>query len=117
MTTSNPAAKTVRHVVHLKATVSRLGVHDGVLGANAAVTVDVASAHQPIGVAVVVHWAEPIRTCTLGHAQLPPDAKTIAIRTSRAAPLAETDVYGFESMALYDSWLRSEMASDNPSSP
>lgn len=105
MTTSLPVAQTAGHHIHLKATVSRSDVHDGQLGANAIVTVDTASGERPITVAVVVHWAEPIRTCVLGDAPVAPGAKTVAVRISRAAALAKIDAYGFETMAAYVTWL------------
>jgi hypothetical protein len=74
----------------------------------------VASAPQPVGFAVVVHWPEQIRHCTLGDAGVPHDAETVTIRVSRSAPLAEVDVYGFPNFGAFVQWLYSALGVGNP---
>src|SRR3954463_4587919 len=101
MTRSHHAPQSTAPYVHLKASVPRLAVADGVLQPHALVKVDVASAPQPVGFAVVVHWPEQIRHCTLGDAGVPHDAETVTIRVSRSAPLAEVDVYGFPNFGAF----------------
>jgi hypothetical protein len=114
MTTSQ-VLEAAPHYTHLKAHVSRLDITGNELRANAAVAVDLSSTEQAIGLAVVVHWAEPIRSCALGDALVPPGARRIEIKVGRAAPLHEVDVYGFATIAAYVSWLSAASLRDSQS--
>jgi hypothetical protein len=113
--TASQVLETAPHYTHLKAHVSRLDVIGNELRAHAAVAVDLPSTEHAIGLAVVVHWAEPIRSCALGDALVPPGARRIEIKVGRAAPLREVDVYGFATIAAYVAWLSAALISDSQS--
>jgi hypothetical protein len=105
MTTPLHASETTLPYVHLKARVSRSDAVDGQLRAGSAVVVDLTSARQPIGVAVVVDWTEDRRFSALGELAVPPGVQSVTIKVSRAAPVAAVDIYGFASFGAYLQWL------------